>query len=165
MKYYGKGSMSSVLKKTLDVILIVGVIATILIFKSVLLGKVSEEISMSKKVLITVLLAVGICCVFLIVFNLIKVLNSLVNSNPFVVSNVIILKRVSIQCFAIAFCYIINFIFNSNLKEFQFIYVDNKGVHTDMEFIIFIFAGCFIYILSKVFQQAIDYKDENDFTV
>jgi len=72
MKYYGKGSMSSVLKKTLDVILIVGVIATILIFKSVILGKVSEEISMSKKVLITVLLAVGICCVFLIVFNLIN---------------------------------------------------------------------------------------------
>lgn len=165
MKYYGKGSMSSVLKKTLDVLLIIGAIATILIFKSVILGKVSEEISIGTKVLIAVLLAVGICCVFLIVFNLIKVLNSLVNSNPFVASNVIILKRISMQCFAIALCYIINFIFNSNLKEFQFIYVDNGGVHTDMEFIIFIFAGCFIYILSKVFKQAIDYKDENDFTV
>lgn len=164
MKYYGEKSMSSILKRILDVVLIIGVIATLMIFKNTFFGNISD-ISMGKKFLIGSLLIIGISCVFLIVIHLRKVLASLVNSNPFVVENVKILKRVSIECFTIALCYIINFFVNSNFKDFEFIYVDAKGVHTDMEFIIFIFAGCFIFILSKVFQQAVNYKEENDFTI
>lgn len=164
MKYYGKRSMASALRIILDLVLIIGIIATFLIFKSTFFGEVSD-ISTAQKILLGILLVVGISCVFLIVINLIKVLSSLVNSNPFIIENVKILKKVSVECFIIALCYIINFLVNSNIKEFEFIYVDGKGVHTDMEFIIFIFAGCFILILSKVFQQAVNYKEENDFTI
>ncbi|GFZ34203.1 hypothetical protein CSC2_47290 [Clostridium zeae] len=164
MKYYGEKSMSSVLTRILDIVLILGIIATIFIFKNTFIDNI-VEIDFSKKIVVFILLAIGIGCVFLIVMSLRKVLFSLVKANPFISENVKALKRVSYECFTIAGCYIVNILANSNFKEFKFIYIDNKGVHTDMEFIIFLFAGCFILILSKVFQQAIDYKEENDFTI
>ena len=102
---------------------------------------------------------------FLIVANLRKILLSLMKANPFIRENVKALKKVSSECFIIAGCYICNMVINSNFKDFNFIYVDDKGIHTDMEFIIFLFAGCFILILAKVFQQAVEYKEENDFTI
>ncbi|QAA30240.1 DUF2975 domain-containing protein [Clostridium manihotivorum] len=164
MKYYGQKSMASVLKRILDFILILGIIATLFIFKDTFINN-DIKLDCFKKVVIFVLLAVGISCVFLIVVNLRKILLSLVKANPFINENVRALKMVSRECFIIAGCYIFNMFINSNLKDFNFIYVDGKGIHTDMEFIIFLFAGCFILILAKVFQQAVDYKEENDSTI
>lgn len=164
MKYYGKKSMSSILNIVLTITLIIGVIATGAIFYNTFFN-MKEEISALVKFLVALLLIVGINCVFLIVFQLKKVVQSLVNADPFIASNVVILKRVAIECYTIAGCYIVNFLVNSNLKEFQFAYVDNKGIHTDMEFIIFLFAGCFISILSNVFKQAVEFKEENDSTI
>jgi hypothetical protein len=164
MKYYGQKSMASVLKRILDFILILGIIATLFIFKDTFINN-AINLDYFKKAVIFVLLAVGISCVFLIVVNLRKILLSLVKANPFINENVRALKKVSRECFIIAGCYILNILINSNFKDFNFIYVDGKGIHTDMEFIIFLFAGCFILILAKVFQQAVDYKEEHDFTI
>lgn len=164
MKYYGRKSMSAVLEMILNITLLIGAIATALIFYNTLFN-MKEDIGMGMKILVIILLAVGISCVFLIVIELKRVMSTLVKADPFVRDNVRSLKRISVDCFIIGGCYLINFIFGSNLKEFQFIYIDSKGIHTDMEFIIFIFAGCFIAILSKVFQQAVQYKEENDFTI
>ena len=164
MKYYGKKSMSAALEMVLNITLFIGAIATAIIFYNTLFN-MNEDIGMGMKVLVIILLAAGICCVFLIVLELKRVMSTLVKADPFVRANVKSLQRVSVDCFIIAGCYLINFIFGSNFKEFQFIYIDSKGIHTDMEFIIFIFAGCFIAILSKVFQQAVQYKEENDFTI
>ncbi|MBC2580198.1 DUF2975 domain-containing protein [Clostridium sp. DJ247] len=164
MKYYGKGSMAALVEIILNCTLVIGVAATGLIFYNTLFN-MKQNIAMGKKTLVILLLAVGIICVFLIVLELRKVMNTLVNANPFVTANIKSLKRISVECFIIAGCYLINFLFGSNFKEFQFIYVDSRGIHTDMEFIIFIFAGCFIAILSKVFQQAVQYKEESDFTI
>jgi hypothetical protein len=164
MKYYGKRSMSAVLEAVLIFTLIIGAIATGMIFYDILFN-MKQNIDIGKKVLVIILLAVGITSAFLIVIDLKKVMSTLVKSDPFIRANVRSLKRISVDCFIIAGCYLMNFIFGSNFKEFQFIYIDSKGIHTDMEFIIFIFAGCFIAVLSKVFQQAVQYKEENDFTI
>lgn len=164
MKYYGKKSFASMLKLMLNVTLVIGALAAALIMYSTIM-KGQQDIGTANRVLIVCLLIIGISCVFLIVIDLRRVIGSLVNSNPFIPANVRALKRVAIECFIIAATYIMNLIFNSNLKEFQFIYVDSKGIHTDMEFFIFIFAGCFIAILSKVFEQAVQYKEENDLVI
>ncbi|MDP4143397.1 MAG: DUF2975 domain-containing protein [Bacillota bacterium] len=164
MKYYGKKSMASVLEIILNITLFIGAIATGLIFYNTLFNA-KDNIGSGKKALIILLLAIGICCVFLIVIELKRVISTLVKADPFVAANVKSLRRISVECFIIAGCYLVNFIFGSNFREFQFIYVDSKGIHTDMEFIIFIFAGCFIAILSKVFEQAVQFKEENDFTI
>ena len=38
-------------------------------------------------------------------------------------------------------------------------------MHTDAEIFIFLLAGCFVGILSKVFEQAVKYKKDNDETI
>lgn len=119
----------------------------------------------NEKVVFGVLLTIGISSLFLIVLELRKIIVTLIESDPFVRKNVDSFKKISMESFVISVCYIINFIFNLNLKNFKFIYVDNKGIHTDMEFLIFLFAGIFIFILAKVFEKAVEFKEENDFTV
>lgn len=44
-------------------------------------------------------------------------------------------------------------------------YIYEKGIHTDTELIIFLIAGVFIAILSKIFKEAVKYKEENDYTI
>ncbi|ATD55559.1 hypothetical protein BTM21_02960 [Clostridium chauvoei] len=119
----------------------------------------------NEKVVFGVLLTIGISSLFLIVLELRKIIVTLIESDPFVRKNVDSFKKISMESFVISVCYIINFIFNLNLKNFKFIYVDNKGIHTDMKFLIFLFAGIFIFILAKVFEKAVEFKEENDFTV
>ncbi|MEW8955161.1 DUF2975 domain-containing protein [Clostridium sp.] len=164
MKYYGKGSLSTLIKVSLDLAMIIGFIVALLTIKNTYIDS-TEILSAPKKILVMILLIVGISCVFLIVLGLRKVLITLEQGDPFVNSNVKALSRISYECFIISACYILNTLFNSDFKEFKFIYVDSKGVHTDMEFIIFIFAGLFILILSKVFKKAVEYKEENEFTI
>jgi Protein of unknown function (DUF3036). len=164
MKFYGKRSMSEILAIILNCTLVIGFIGTLVIFYNVI-SISPETMNIGKKTMVIILLAVGICCVFLMVFELKNILNTLVEANPFVEKNVRSMRRISIECFIIAVCYFINFIFGGNINKFLLLYIDSKGIHTDMEFFIFVFAGCFIYILSKVFQQAIKYKEDNDFTI
>ena len=92
-------------------------------------------------------------------------MNSLVKANPFVWKNVESLKIVATSCFIICACYVLNIFINNQYLNLKLIEIDAKGIHTDIEFIIFFFAGCFTLVLSKVFKQAIEVKEENDFTV
>lgn len=164
MKYYGERSMVGMLKLILNLTLVAGVIAAASILYSTGVN-LKSQIDPWDKGIIMLLLCIGIICVFLIVIQLKRVINTLIEANPFVMGNVKNLRKISVECFIVAGCYLVNFLINLNFKEFKFIYVDSNGIHTDMEFIIFIFAGCFILILSKVFEQAVEYKEENDFTV
>ncbi|MDZ5010490.1 DUF2975 domain-containing protein, partial [Clostridium perfringens] len=80
-------------------------------------------------------------------------------------SNAVAFKKISLASLIISLCYFFNLFINSNLKEFKFIYVDNMGIHTDMEVFIFLFAAAFIFILAKVFDKAVTFKEENDLTI
>ncbi|MCT4563633.1 MAG: DUF2975 domain-containing protein [Maledivibacter sp.] len=164
MKYYGKGSLSGLLKITLDSLLLIGVIMFVLISKNTLFSE-NLIISTPKRIFIYLLFLTGSISLIFIVYNLRKIVKSLVNINPFVRENVKILRHISIECFIITVCYLLNLIMNPIYGDFQLIYIDSRGIHTDMEFFIFFFAGCFILILSKVFQQAVETKEENDFTI
>jgi hypothetical protein len=92
-------------------------------------------------------------------------LRTLVESDPFIYENVKRLKNISVCCYTISMSYLINFFINGQYKNFKFVDFDLTGIHTDMEFIIFFFAGCFIRVLAEVFKKAVEYKNENDFTV
>lgn len=59
----------------------------------------------------------------------------------------------------------LNFFSNDQFKDFSLISIDSKGTHTDMEFLIFFFAGLFVLILVQVYKQTVEVKDENDYTV
>ncbi|AEB76240.1 DUF2975 domain-containing protein [Clostridium botulinum C/D] len=164
MKNYKEWSLSQILLIVLDVILILGVIITAIVYYNTFL-KYTGDLNGLNKFIMFILLTVGIVCIFLIVLELRKIVLTLNKGNPFVWLNVRALKRISVECFIIAACYFGNFIVNFGKNKYKFIYLDSKGIHTDTEPIIFILAGVFIAILANVFKKAIEYKEENDFTI
>lgn len=164
MKFYGEKSLSQILKITLNIAIIFGIVMTGNVFYNIFFNR-ENSLNTNEKVVFGTLLIIGIISLFLIVLELRKIIGTLIESNPFVRENVVSFKKISVESFIIAGCYISNLIFNSNFKNFKFIYVDNSGIHTDMEFLIFLFAGIFIFILAKVFEKAVEFKEENDFTI
>lgn len=164
MNYYGKNSLTAFLKIMLNFLLLIGFIMFFYLSKNVLSSN-TLNISLMRKSIIYCLFLVGSTSLFLIIFHLRSILDSLLKVNPFIKENVKKLKYIFLECFIITFCYLLNFFVNPKYVEFDLITIDIKGVHTDMEFFIFFFAGCFILVLSKVFEQAVLVKEENDFTI
>jgi len=164
MKYYGNTSLSSLLKLMLDGLIIIGFIVYLLILRKALMIQRVNLINF-KNITTCILFVLGGFALLCIMYHLRCIMNSLVRANPFIGKNVESLKVVAIACFIISSCYVINFFINNQYLSFKLIEIDAKGIHTDIEFIIFFFAGCFTLILSKVFKQAIEVKEENDFTI
>lgn len=157
-------NLSSVLSIILNITIIFGIILTGILVYDTFIQKGIEDVIIDKGIII-ILLVVGISSLFYIVFMLKGIINTLIKGDPFVKSNAIAFKKISVSCLIISICYLINLFINSNFKEFKFIYVDNMGIHTDMEVFIFLFASAFIYILAKVFDKAVSFKEENDLTI
>ena len=156
--------LSKILSAVLNLTIIFGILLTIgLVYTTFYKGKIEDFIT--NKGIIVILLIVGIGSLFYIVFQLRAVIKTLIVGDPFVKVNAIAFKKISIASLVISICYLTNLFVNSNLKEFKFIYIDNMGIHTDMEVFIFLFAAAFIFILAKVFEKAVEFKEENDLTI
>lgn len=164
MEIENEKKVSRMLSIILNITIIFGIFLTGILVYSNFIEKGIEDVIIDKGIII-VLLIVGISSLFYIVFMLKGIINTLIKGDPFVRSNAIAFKKISVSCLIISLCYFINLFINSNFKEFKFIYVDNMGVHTDMEVFIFLFAAAFIYILAKVFDKAVTFKEENDLTI
>lgn len=162
MNYYGKNSLTSMLKIILNILLIIGF--GLFIYLSITLLSKQKDYTLSKYIVFS-LFTIGSISLMFIILNLRKILDSLIYENPFIIDNVKRLKKIAIECFIITFCYIINFLINLNYKNFEFVSIDPKGIHTDMEFLIFLFSGCFILVLSNIFKHAVKVKEENDLTI
>lgn len=162
MKYYGKKSLSSCINIILSMTLLLGVVLTIITYYRTF---TKNDMFNFKGIIYLLLLTTGIISTFAIVLELKKISKTLVLENPFTWDNVSSLKKLSNCCFIISCTYIINFIFSLSSTTFKVIYIDRTGIHTDAEVFIFLLAGCFIKILSKVFQQAVKYKEDNDLTI
>lgn len=156
--------LSRALSIILNISIIFGIVLTGILVYDTFISRGIEDILINKGIIIA-LLIVGIGNLFFIVFMLKGVIKTIIKGDPFVRSNAIAFKKMSVSCLIIALCYLINLFINSNLKEYKFIYVDNIGIHTDMEVFIFLFASAFIYILAKVFDKAVSFKEENDLTI
>ncbi|HOQ01662.1 MAG TPA: DUF2975 domain-containing protein [Acetivibrio sp.] len=86
------------------------------------------------------------------VYEMKKIFKNLNKRNPFIMDNVISLKRMSIACFIISVAYIVKIIFYPSIL-------------TVILAMVFIIAGLFLIILSEVFRQAVIVKQENDLTI
>jgi uncharacterized membrane protein YqjE len=112
-----------------------------------------------------ILFFIGTSSLVFILYCLKKILKSVIKAGPFNMSNVKSLKNIALSCFIITICYLINFFYNNQFKSFRLIEISPTGIHTDTEFLIFFFAGCFVLILAQIYKQAVEVKEENDFTV
>ena len=164
MKYYGEMSLASFLKISLDIMIVIGIVIYFILSKGMLMDK-AVDMLWGRYIITYILFSIGWISVILILFKLRKVVCSLINVTPFIRDNVLSLKRISLLSFVISICYALNFVINGQYKNFSIAYIDSSGIHTDIEFLIFFFAGWFILILSQVFKQAVEVKEENEFTI
>lgn len=88
----------------------------------------------------------------LIFFELKRMIGTVMVGNPFVMENVVSLKRMAYYAFAIAVITVGRLTMSMTPAVFVVI-------------IVFAVAGIFSLVLAQVFKQAVDYKLENDLTI
>lgn len=88
----------------------------------------------------------------IILWNLRKIFQTVINEDPFVRENVEALKRMGVCAFIIALIMLIRLFFVITPAALVII-------------LVFLVAGLFSLVLSQVFDQAVTYKQENDLTI
>lgn len=155
--------LPKLLKLSLDLLIVVG--AAVFAWQAA--GSVINlKDSLSIGIVVTFILYItGSLSLIGIMISLRIVIASLIKKTPFIWDNVKGLKRISMFCFIISLCYAMNIVINNQFMDLRIVTLDRNGIHTDIEFFIFFFAGCFILVLSQVFKQAVEFKEENDLTI
>jgi hypothetical protein len=156
-------SLPMFLKISLDILILLGII----VFVWSAAGSFKNlNGALTPRLFITfIIFLVGGLSLLGMLYSLRGVVDSLIKRTPFVWSNVKSLKRISIFSFIISICYALNILLNNQFTDLKIVVLDLKGIHTDIEFLIFFFAGCFLFILYEVFKQAVEFKEENDLTI
>jgi len=154
MKIIGKKSLSTLVKYLLDMIFIGGIgifLSLPISLKWYLLATYGVTSSISYYFLLCLLYVTGLFAL-LIVNEIRKIFKTLHKNTPFILENVKSLSNMGIYAFIISFCYVFKiFFFNS--------------IATIIIIMTFVIAGFFSIILSEVFNQAVEAKQENDYTI
>lgn len=162
MKNMNISIKSRLLKIFLDITALGGIGYFIYVFSRYIKSQNDFNI---KICIILLMLILGFASLIYMIINLRRILKSLLEDNPFTWENVNRIKAVSKSAFVISICYFINILLNNKIAKIKLLAIDKFGIHTDFDFLIFFMAGWFIYILAKVFEKAVIYKEENDLTI
>lgn len=151
------------LKISLNIMLILGVF----VFLWAIFTSFSDltHLKSIKLVITYILFVTGGSSLLCMLFYLRKIIGSLIEKTPFTWSNVKSLRRIAMFCLIISICYGANIFINKQYLSITIVNIDKYGIHTDLEFLIFFFAACFIFVLSQTFKQAVEFKEENDLTI
>ena len=164
MNFYGKRSISWLIKILLWVVMFLGTIVLAWsIFDS--FTKQDPSLSINYKIVFYTLIFIACLCVYSLFYLIQRILSTFVAEAPFVWANVKRLKIISMIMLVISLVYIVNIISNPIFGELQIISIDPKGVHTDLEFVVFIFCSLAFYVVAKIFEQTVQTKEENDLTI
>ncbi|SDB03819.1 DUF2975 domain-containing protein [Butyrivibrio sp. INlla16] len=149
-------------KKFLDISLVVGLIMELAVpfglkkaveISMTVLGDTTEYAEIMDHyifAIISIMLAGGLA--LLILFELRKMMKTVIEDNCFIRENVESLSRMANYAFAIAVVKILR----------NFIYFTPASLVTSA---VFLFAGILSKVLAKVFDKAVSYKEENDLTI
>lgn len=171
MKILGEKSLSSKAIVGLKVLFAIISFVDVLVIETIvkvtieLIGMENVEKSVASLILFIMIIATGIIALF-IIYQFIKIFQHLKGSELFCEDNVKRLNTVSINCFVISTIYFITavFVIATITKYFQeFVYY----ILFSMIILAIIFgvAGIGIKILNEIYKKAIEYKEENDFTI
>lgn len=171
MKILGEKSLSSKviigLSILFTIISIIDIVVLSIIIKVVCHIVMNENIqnSIFDLTFFIMIIITGIIALF-IIYQFIKIFKNLKNNILFSEDNSKRLNIVSNSCFIISALYLIIAIFIffiiSRLME-EFIYY--VFIFSIMLMVIFFVAGIGIKILGEIYKKAIEYKEENDFTI
>ena len=154
MKIIGEKSMATYVKMALDIIFIggIGILFSLPVSVKWYLTRIyGSNTDGDYYFLIGLLIVTGILALG-ILREIRKIFDTLKGKDPFVIENVKCLRRMGIFSFLISFFYLFKVIFLNS--SFTIIIV-----------MIFVIAGFFSIILAEVFKQAVEVKNENDYTI
>ena len=171
MKILGENSLSSKvivgLKILFMIISLMNVVVISIIIKVVQHIAMKEEIQASIFSLVFYLMVIitGIIALF-IIYQFIKIFKNLKSNILFCENNAKSLNAISNSCFIISFIYLINAILLLlMISEFIDTFTYYILAFTIILMVIFAVAGIGIKILNEIYKKAIEYKEENDFTI
>lgn len=151
MKITGKNSLSMFVGICIKIVFVLGIIITITV--PFLLRKYVEMVNPTLNYNATlIILYVSSVPALVIVYQFIKIFETLKQDNPFIMQNVKSLKAISISSLIIAIEHTIGMFFILSFFEIILIAV----------FIIIWLGG---YILAELLRKAIEYKEENELTI
>lgn len=168
MKVLGKGSICSIVEKFLIVLLIFGICA--LITGTIIL--ISQTNNITEDTIITIILGIIYLSGFpaiVMILAFINIFKELKNGETFSMKN---LKNLKIACktsIIIGIMYIISLILIIVTPQIQGVEITEMNyiciyyaLATAMVFIIF---GIGLIVLNKIYEKAIEYKNENELTI
>ena len=171
MKILGKKSLSSNVIIGLDVIFAIISLIDIWVFSVIL--KIVVHISMNENiqsnvtdlVFFVILLMTGIIALF-VIYQFLKIFKNLKDNVLFSEENLIRLSKIAINCFILSILYlvlaIIVFIIMKNATNEIAYYTLAFSV---ILMFVFMVNGIGIKVLCEIYKKAIEYKEENDFTI
>ena len=155
MQIVGKNSIGNFLKKFLQICFYFGIMLL------VILPFILRMLGFNMGASMFVIYPNGII-LLLITRNFIKLFDSLKNNTPFCTENVKILKKTGVICFIESIFWLIDL-------GYQVLFINSKDIvfNVTLGFLSILFLGVAIalYILSELFKQAYDYKEENELTI
>lgn len=155
MKVIGKNGLGDILKTFLQICFYLGTI--ILLFLPFALGMFDLRLNAS----MFIIYPNGII-LLMIAHKFIELFNSLKESNPFCENNVDILRKTGMIAFIGAWLWIIDLLYEIILaKTFDIIFI----LAMVFLFVLYIGVSIALYILSELFKQATEYKNENELTI
>lgn len=171
MKILGEKSLSSKVIVGLNILFtaisIVDIVVLSIIIKIVTHITIEEDIqnNISDLVFFIMIISTGIIALF-IIYQFIKIFKNLKRDILFCEDNVKSLNIVSYSCFVISALYLVIAIFIFSIME----NLIGEFVHyifaiSIILMIIFAVSGVGIKILNEIYKKAIEYKEENDFTI
>lgn len=172
MRILGEKSLSSKvivgLNMLFTIISIIDIAVLSVIIKAVIHIVMGENIqnNIIDFTLFIMIIITGIIALF-IIYQFIKIFKNLRNNTLFCEDNAKRLNIVSYSCFIISVLYLvisilIFFIMNNLMVEFILHYIFAFSI---MLMVIFAVSGVGIKILNEIYKKAIEYKEENDFTI
>ncbi len=172
MKILGEKSLTSKVKVGLIILFIIISIIDIsvigLMIKTMknIIQQNDVQTNIFNFILFTIIIITGIIALF-IINNFIKIFENLKNNELFSEKNSKRLNIISNNCFILSVLYLIIGIFtiltaNNYLTKDLINYI---FIFSIILMIIFIVAGIGIKILNEIYKKAIEFKEENDFTI
>ena len=171
MKILGEKSLSSKVIVGLKVLFTIISIVDLLVIETIvkviteIVGMENVEKSVASLILFIMIITTGIIALF-IIYQFIKIFQHLKDNELFCEDNVKRLSIISIYCFVISTIYFITAVFAiatiiKYFQEFAYYILFSLIILA----IIFVVAGIGIKILNEIYKKAIEYKEENDFTI
>lgn len=171
MKILGEKSLSSKVIVGLNILFAIISVTDIVVLGIII--KIINHIVMNENIqnnifdliVYIMIIITGLIALF-IIYQFIKIFKNLKNSILFCENNAKRLNLVSNSCFIISAFYLIIALFIASIMNNlngEFIY--SIFAFSVILIIIFVISGIGIKILNEIYKKAIEYKEENDFTI